>query len=125
MLMLLQDVSRRNIFQHVLAIDWRLLPARFDRLDQRVTGGAGASTMSNVSKAWFFCWTELGAERVGMITTCKLHDINSYAYLTRLLLRFGDHPAEVQALTPRLWIVCFAHNPRQPDLYMACNNSVE
>ncbi|MEX0624352.1 MAG: IS66 family transposase, partial [Saccharospirillum sp.] len=79
---------------------------------------------------WLFCWSELGAEHVGviqsLITTCKLHDINPYTYLTDVLLRIGDHPAkEVQDLTPRLWKERFAANPRQSDLYMACNHSVE
>ncbi|MHA7881553.1 MAG: IS66 family transposase [Saccharospirillum sp.] len=81
-------------------------------------------------KNWLFCWSELGAEHVGviqsLITTCKLHDINPYPYLTDVLLRVGDHPAkEVQDLTPRLWKERFAADPRQSDLYMACNHSVE
>lgn len=81
-------------------------------------------------KNWMFCWSELGAEHVGviqsLISTCKLHDINPYTYLTDVLLRVGDHPAkEVQDLTPRLWKERFAAEPRQSDLYMACNHSVE
>ena len=40
---------------------------------------------------WLFCWTELGAEHVGiiqsLITTCRLQDINPYTYLTDVLLR--------------------------------------
>lgn len=85
---------------------------------------------SHNRKNWLFCWSELGAEHVGviqsLITTCKLHDINPYPYLTDVLLRVGDHPAkEVQDLTPRLWKEYFAGNPRQSDLYMACNHSVE
>lgn len=35
-------------------------------------------------KNWLFCWTELGAEHVGiiqsLISTCKLHDINPHTY---------------------------------------------
>ena len=81
-------------------------------------------------KSWLFCWSELGAEHVGviqsLITTCKLHDINPYVYLTDVLLRVGDHPAkEVQELTPRLWKERFGANPRQSDLYMACNHALE
>ena len=81
-------------------------------------------------KNWLFCWTELGAEHVGviqsLITTCKLHDVNPYTYLTDVLLRVGDHPAkEVHELTPRLWKERFAAEPRQSDLYMACNHAVE
>ena len=81
-------------------------------------------------KNWLFCWTELGAEHVGviqsLITTCKLHDVNPYTYLTDVLLRVGDHPAsQVHELTPRLWKERFAAEPRQSDLYVACNHAVE
>ncbi|MEX1057248.1 MAG: transposase, partial [Natronospirillum sp.] len=81
-------------------------------------------------KNWLFCWTELGAEHVGviqsLITTCKLHDVNPYTYLTDVLLRLGDHPAtQVHELTPRLWKERFAAHPRQSDLYMACNHAVK
>lgn len=59
-------------------------------------------------KNWLFCWTEVGAEHVGIIQslvcTCKLHDINPYTYLTDVLLRISEHPASrVAELTPRLW----------------------
>lgn len=81
-------------------------------------------------KNWLFCCSELGTEHVdvvqSLITTCKMHDINPYTYLTDVLLRIGDRPAkEVQDLTPKLWKERFAANPRQSDLYMACNHSVE
>ena len=67
-------------------------------------------------KNWLFCWTELGAEHVGiiqsLITTCKLHDINPYTYLEDVLQRISQHPAsEVADLTPRLWKTRFAANP--------------
>ena len=57
---------------------------------------------------WLFCWTELGAEHVGiiqsLITTCRLHDVNPYEYLVDVLQRVSLHPAsDVIALTPRLW----------------------
>ena len=81
-------------------------------------------------KAWLFCWTELGAEHVGiiqsLISTCKLHDINPYTYLTDVLLRINEHPASrVEELTPRLWKDKFAHNPLRSDLYRDVNNSGE
>lgn len=81
-------------------------------------------------KAWLFCWTELGAEHVGiiqsLISTCKLQDINPYTYLTDVLLRIGDHPASrVAELTPRLWKEKFAANPLRSDLYRNFNYSVE
>src|SRR5690606_19447897 len=69
-------------------------------------------------KNWLFCWTELGAEHVGiiqsLISTCKLHGINPYTYLTDVLLRVAEHPAsQVNELTPRQWKTLFAENPLQ------------
>jgi len=67
-------------------------------------------------KAWLFCWTELGAERVGqiqsLITTCVLHGVDPYAYLVDVLQRIDTHPfAAVEQLTPRLWRQHFAQAP--------------
>jgi transposase len=67
-------------------------------------------------KNWLFCWTELGAEHVGLIqsliSTCKLHDINPYTYLVDVLQRISDHPdSRIEELTPRLWKQHFEHNP--------------
>ena len=67
-------------------------------------------------KNWLFCWTELGAEHLGLIqsliSTCKLHDINPYTYLVDVLQRISQHPArDVADLTPRLWKTRFAENP--------------
>ena len=67
-------------------------------------------------KNWLFCWTELGAEHVGMIqsllVTCQLHDINPHTYLTDVLQRISHHPAsQAIELTPRLWKQHFAENP--------------
>lgn len=40
-------------------------------------------------KSWLFCWTELGAERVGqvqsLITMCVLHGVDPYTYLVDVL----------------------------------------
>jgi len=78
-------------------------------------------------KNWMFCWTELGAEHLGLIqsliTTCKLHGLNPYTYLVDVLQRISQHPAsEVADLTPRLWKVRFKDtplrsliDPRHPD----------
>jgi hypothetical protein len=78
-------------------------------------------------KNWLFCWTELGAEHLGiiqsLITTCKLHDLNPYTYLVDVLQRISQHPAsQVADLTPRLWKLRFADkplrslvDPRHPD----------
>jgi transposase len=67
-------------------------------------------------KNWMFCWTELGAEHVGiiqsLITTCKLHDVNPYTYLVDVLQRVGEHPVrQVADLTPRQWKTRFADAP--------------
>ncbi|XOZ34856.1 IS66 family transposase [Halomonadaceae bacterium KBTZ08] len=67
-------------------------------------------------KNWLFCWTELGAEHLGiiqsLISTCKLHDVNPYTYLVDVLQRISQHPArEVADLTPRLWKDRFAGTP--------------
>lgn len=78
-------------------------------------------------RSWLFCWTELGAEHVGiiqsLISTCKLHGIHPYTYLVDVLQRISQHPAkEVADLTPRLWRTRFAEtplrariDPRHPD----------
>jgi transposase len=64
-------------------------------------------------KAWLFCWTEVGAEKVGiiqsLISTCVLHGIDPYTYLVDVLQRVAIHPqSEVADLTPRLWKARFA-----------------
>jgi transposase len=67
-------------------------------------------------KNWMFCWTELGAERVGqiqsLISTCVLHGLDPYTYLVDVLQRIDTHPfAQVEQLTPRLWKQHFAAAP--------------
>ena len=67
-------------------------------------------------KNWLFCWTELGAVRVGqiqsLITTCVLHDLDPYVYLVDVLQRIQTHPqSRVAELTPRLWKENFAEKP--------------
>lgn len=73
-------------------------------------------------KNWLFNWTEIGAERVGIIqsllTTCRLHDINPSTYLIDVLQRVDDHPASrVDELTPRNWKAHFADQPLRSDVY--------
>lgn len=72
-------------------------------------------------KNWLFCWTELGAEHVGLIqsliSTCKLHQINPHTYLTDVLQRISIHPAsQVADLTPRLWKEKFSDSPMRSAL---------
>lgn len=81
-------------------------------------------------KNWLFCWTEIGAEHVGviqsLIVTCRLHDINVNDYLTDVLLRISQHPASlVHELTPRYWKTQFADNPLRSDLFALPATSVE
>jgi transposase len=73
-------------------------------------------------KSWLFCWTELGAERVGqaqsLITTCVLQGVDPYTYLVDVLQRVATHPAaRVMELTPRLWKERFADNPMRSVLH--------
>lgn len=72
-------------------------------------------------KNWNFCWTEIGAEHVGIIqsllVTCKLHGVNAYEYLVDVLQRISTHPASrVEELTPREWQKRFADRPMRSDL---------
>src|SRR5438128_11603289 len=73
-------------------------------------------------KNWNFCWTELGAQHVGivqsLIVTCRLHRIDPYQYLIDVLQRVAQHPAScVAQLTPRLWKSLFASTPLRSDLH--------
>jgi transposase len=73
-------------------------------------------------KAWNFCWTELGAQHVGviqsLIVTCRLHGIDPYTYLVDVLQRVGEHPASrVAELTPRIWKTLFADKPLRSELH--------
>jgi transposase len=67
-------------------------------------------------KSWLFCWTEIGAQKVGwaqsLISTCVLHDVDPYVYLIDVLQRIDTHPSErVAELTPRLWKHHFGDDP--------------
>lgn len=75
-------------------------------------------------KNWLFNWTEVGAQQVGIIqsllTTCRLHDVDPYAYLVDVLQRIALHPArDVEQLTPRQWKKYFVDNPLRSDLQYA------
>ena len=72
-------------------------------------------------KNWLFCWTEIGAEQVGIIqsllVTCKLQGVDPYTYLVDVLQRISIHPASrVLELTPREWKHRFSENPITSDL---------
>jgi hypothetical protein len=68
-----------------------------------------------------FCWTEIGAEYVGIIqsllSTCRVQGIDPYTYLVDVLQRIDAHPArDVELLTPRLWKKELGGNPLRSDL---------
>ena len=70
---------------------------------------------------WLFAWTEIGAERVGVIqgllATCTLQGVDPYTYLVDVLQRVGEHPASrAVELTPRVWKTLFADDPPRSDL---------
>jgi transposase len=67
-------------------------------------------------KNWLFCWTEVGAEQVGviqsLIVTCQLQGIDPKTYLVDVLQRVAVHPAsKVEELTPRVWKTKFIDSP--------------
>ena len=73
---------------------------------------------------WLFCWSEMGAESVGilqsLVSTCRLHGIDPYTWLVDVLQRILTHPdREVAQLTPRLWKDHFADNPMTSDVSKA------
>ena len=81
-------------------------------------------------KNWLFCWTELGAEHVGiiqsLISTCKLHGVHPYTYLIDVLQRISTHPnSRIEELTPRLWKEKFGSNPMRSALHNNVNYVVE
>jgi transposase len=75
-------------------------------------------------KNHLFCWSELGAEQLGILqrpmVTCRLQDIGPYDYLVDVLQRVACHPAsDVATLTPRLRKQHFASNPLRSDAMQA------
>lgn len=71
-----------------------------------------------------FAWTEIGAERIGLIqsllVTYRLQGIDPYTYLVDVLQRISVHPASrVVELTPRVWKTKFADHPMKSDLALA------
>lgn len=72
-------------------------------------------------KNWLFCWTEVGAEKVGIVqsllTTCRLQGVDPYRYLVDVLQRIAIHPdSRIDELTPRRWKALFANEPLRSDL---------
>ena len=72
-------------------------------------------------KNYLFCWSELGAEQLGilqsLLVTCRLQEINPYHYLVDVLQRVSIQPAsKVAELTPRMWKEKFADDFLTSDL---------
>ena len=72
-------------------------------------------------KNYLFCWSELGAEQLGilqsLLVTCRLQGINPYHYLVDVLQRVSIQPAsKVAELTPRIWKETFADDMLTSDL---------
>lgn len=72
-------------------------------------------------KNWLFCWTEVGAQYVGIVqsllASCRLQGLDPYVYLVDVFQRIDTHPAfEVHLLTPCLWKRHFAAHPLRSDL---------
>ena len=72
-------------------------------------------------KNYLFCWSELGAELLGilqsLLVTCRLQEITPYTYLVDVLQRVSLHPAsKVEDLTPRIWKEKFSENFLTSDL---------
>lgn len=75
-------------------------------------------------KNWLFCWTEIGAELVGiaqsLLTTCRLQGVDPFTYLVDVLQRISTHPqSRVDELTPRRWKELFAGDPLRSNLERA------
>ena len=67
-------------------------------------------------KNYLFCWTELGAEHLGILqslmVTCRLQGINPYHYLVDVLQRVSLHPnSKVGELIPKEWKIKFESSP--------------
>ncbi|EPJ45293.1 MAG: transposase [Osedax symbiont Rs1] len=56
-------------------------------------------------KNYLFCWTELGAEYLGvlqsLLVTCRLQGINPYTYVVDVLQRVSLHPASKMVFLQR------------------------
>lgn len=77
-----------------------------------------------------FAWTEIVAERIGiiqsLIVSCRLHNVNPYDCLVDVLQRIDRHPAnDTISLTPRVWKEKFADNPLRSDVFKRCNSVLE
>ena len=75
--------------------------------DRYESPGGGIRAIPMGRRNRLFCWSELGAEHVGIIqslvSTCRMHEVDLYIWLVDVLQRIATHPArDVAQLTPRL-----------------------
>lgn len=75
-------------------------------------------------KNHLFCWSELGAEQLGMLqslmVTCRMQGVNPYTYLVDVLQRVALHPnSQIADLIPRNWKVKFSDHFFTSDLALA------
>ena len=77
-------------------------------------------------KNYLFCWSEIGAEQLGILqslmVTCRLQGVNPYHYLVDVLQRVSMRPAkDVLDLTPRIWKDRFTKAPLTSDINQTGN----
>ena len=70
-------------------------------------------------KNWLFAGSDAGASNAAilfsLIVSCKLADVDPFAYLHDILIRLHTHPASrVHELIPREWKARFATSALQP-----------
>lgn len=66
-------------------------------------------------KNWLFCWTEVGAECVGIIQSllgsCRLQGVDPFRYLCDVLTRIDTHKvSDIHQLVPKQWKEIFGDN---------------
>ena len=59
-------------------------------------------------KNWLFAGSETGADRAcvlySIVSSCRLHGVDAFAYLVDILVRVHSHPAaRVLELSPKAW----------------------
>ena len=70
-------------------------------------------------KSWLFCGSDRGGQRAtamySLIVTCKLNQVDPYAWLTDILARIHTHPAHrLDELLPWNWKTAPPRSPRPP-----------
>ncbi len=90
---------------------WGALTRFLDDARLELDNNAAERSLRRVAvgrKNWMFAGSERGAERAAVLWTllasCKLHQVDPFAYLRDVLTRVSSHPArDVLALSPKAW----------------------